>query len=147
MEASAVEASAVEASAVETSAVEHFDWRRSPLECVIPIRDQITLLVGLFLIGGVYGLWWLGSGAGHDGYVHDERIEVREAKFLVDPNRAGWPELSLLPGVGVTIANRIVRHRNVNGPFVDASQLQQVKGIGPATLNRMLPYLLEIESH
>ena len=53
-----------------------------------------------------------------------------------------WPELSQLPGIGETLARRIVESRVDDGPFVDHSDLTRVRGIGPRTLARIAPYLL-----
>ena len=49
----------------------------------------------------------------------------------VDPNRAPVEALQSLPGIGPTLAARIVAHR----PFADADDLRRVPGIGPATLD------------
>ncbi|MCL2424093.1 MAG: ComEA family DNA-binding protein [Micrococcales bacterium] len=52
---------------------------------------------------------------------------------LVDLNRASQSELETLPGVGPVIAGRIVAAR----PFASVDSLQQVSGIGPATMTRL----------
>ena len=52
-------------------------------------------------------------------------------------------ELANLPGVGSTLARRIVDCRRVGGPFLDHKDLRRrVRGIGPRTLETMRPYLL-----
>ena len=56
-------------------------------------------------------------------------------------NEADWPELSQLPGVGETLAQRIVESRETAGAFVDNEDLQRVRGIGPRTFERIKPYL------
>lgn len=58
---------------------------------------------------------------------------------LVDLNTAGVAELDALPGVGPAIAQRIVDHRDLNGPFASVDDLEQVSGIGPATLEKIRP--------
>ena len=63
------------------------------------------------------------------------------AKFQVDVNTADWPELAQLPGIGTTLAQRIVEVRESEGPFTDANSLRRVRGIGPITLRRIEPYL------
>lgn len=55
----------------------------------------------------------------------------------------------MLPGLGETLAKRIVASRESEGPFRDHDDLRRVRGIGPRTLERIRPYLLpipEIES-
>jgi hypothetical protein len=53
----------------------------------------------------------------------------------VDVNAASAVELASLPGVGPTIAERIVAGR----PYEDVDALERVRGIGPRTLARMRP--------
>lgn len=57
--------------------------------------------------------------------------------MLVDVNVAGAEELALLPGVGPSIAKRIVSDRTERGPFASVDELRRVKGIGAATLERV----------
>lgn len=54
--------------------------------------------------------------------------------LVIDLNQADVAELTLLPGVGVTLAGRIVESRRTSGPFTEVSQLQRVYGIGPKTV-------------
>ena len=46
-----------------------------------------------------------------------------------------------LPGIGETLARRIVESRRSEGRFFEADDLQRVQGIGPKTLQRVRPYL------
>jgi prefoldin subunit 5 len=55
----------------------------------------------------------------------------------VDINLAGTQELTTIPGVGPEMARRIIAAR----PFEELDDLQRVSGIGPAVLERILPYL------
>jgi len=59
----------------------------------------------------------------------------------IDVNRASAGDLELLPGVGPTLAKRIVSHRATHGPFGRAEDLLQVHGIGQRTLERLAPLL------
>lgn len=58
---------------------------------------------------------------------------------VVDLNTATAEQLDALPGVGPAIARRIVEHRDANGPFRSVDDLEQVAGIGPATLEKIRP--------
>lgn len=56
---------------------------------------------------------------------------------LIDLNRAGAEELQILPGIGPALAGRILEHRQREGPFREPEDLLKVRGIGPATLERI----------
>jgi competence protein ComEA len=70
-----------------------------------------------------------------------DRAKPLDADYLVDVNRAEWPEFAQLPGIGETMGRRIVESRQSQGPFMDLNELQRVRGIGPRTLERIRPYL------
>jgi competence protein ComEA len=57
----------------------------------------------------------------------------------IDINTAGAAELDTLPGVGQTLAQRIIEHRSANGPFTSVEELRNVKGIGPALFAQIAP--------
>ena len=82
------------------------------------------------------------TGGGGGQLIEVERAEPLTAQFQVDINAADWPELIQLPGIGDTIAQRIVESRQTAGPFLDHDDLRRVKGIGPKTLEKIRPYLL-----
>ena len=58
----------------------------------------------------------------------------------VDINTASAAELERLPGVGPTLAQRIVDYRSAHGPFQSPQDLQQVQGIGPKTYETLRAY-------
>jgi competence protein ComEA len=49
----------------------------------------------------------------------------------IDINLADAALLEMLPGIGPTIAQRIVEYREMNGPFGTIEEITQVQGIGP----------------
>jgi competence protein ComEA len=109
--------------------------------------DQATV-AGLVLLGlASMAGWWIAHGGCRGRLVEFERIEPREARFQVDLNEADWPELVQLPGIGETLARRIVESRNRSGPFLDQEDLMRVRGIGPRTLDRVRPYLRPMPDH
>jgi len=57
--------------------------------------------------------------------------------FKINPNTAARDELMKLPGVGEVTANRIIGGR----PYKKPSDLLNVEGFGPKTLERLMPYL------
>lgn len=67
-----------------------------------------------------------------------------EWRLLLDPNVATAEELILLPGVGPALAQEIVTYREAFVPrpaFRTMDDLEQVRGIGPARLAKLRPYL------
>ena len=60
---------------------------------------------------------------------------------LVDVNTADATALEALPGIGEVTAAAIIEHRTQNGPFTSVDQLEDVSGIGPATLEEIRPHV------
>ena len=52
-------------------------------------------------------------------------------------NTATAEELACLPGIGPSLADRIVTYRTAHGPFSEVQQLQQVPGIGTARVRQL----------
>ncbi len=107
-------------------------------------RDQGSLwvLVCSALVMTTCYWWYLG---GHQGkLIEIERATPLQAEFLVDINRADWPEILQLPGLGETLAQRVLAERRDHGPFLDVDDLVRVNGIGVKTLEKIRPYLLPI---
>ena len=57
----------------------------------------------------------------------------------VDLNRASAAELDALPGIGPSLAERILEFRRDSGAFRSARDLERVRGIGPATARKLAP--------
>jgi competence ComEA-like helix-hairpin-helix protein len=62
----------------------------------------------------------------------------------VNPNSAGLAELVRLRGIGIKRAGEIIAYRDRLGPnaFRQAKDLQEVRGIGPRTLQAISPWLV-----
>ncbi len=88
--------------------------------------------------------WWIGRGGHSGGLIDIDRAEPLNYQFSVDLNQADWPELAQLPGIGETLAKRIVASRLESGPFLSPEDLQRVSGIGPRKFEQMRGYLLPI---
>jgi competence protein ComEA len=56
---------------------------------------------------------------------------------LVNENSAPAEELETLPGIGEVLAQAIISYREEHGPFTAVDQLEDVSGIGPATLEEI----------
>jgi competence protein ComEA len=56
---------------------------------------------------------------------------------LVNVNTAAAEELETLPGIGEVLAGAIIEFREQHGPFTSVEELEEVSGIGPATLEEI----------
>lgn len=62
---------------------------------------------------------------------------VAAAVSVIAVNSATVEQLQTLPGIGEVTARRIVEYRKAHGPFRQAEDLLQVKGIGAQTLEKL----------
>ncbi len=68
----------------------------------------------------------------------------RLALFLNRPfpiNRADHTTLTMLPGIGPRLADRILSFRIDHGPITSTADLRQINGIGPELAARLAPLL------
>lgn len=63
------------------------------------------------------------------------------APSSVNVNTATMDELTALPGIGEKRAEAILDLRKQKGGFKSVDELTEVKGIGPANLEKLRPYL------
>jgi competence protein ComEA len=56
---------------------------------------------------------------------------------LVNINTADVALLDQLPGIGPTVAQKIVDYRKENGPFIRVDDLLKIPGIGPSTMDEI----------
>jgi competence protein ComEA len=103
---------------------------------------MVALLVGSALVG--MGVYWVVQGGPRGELIEIDRAEPLTARYQVNINTAEWFELTELPDVGEALARRIVESRTTAGPFKDNNQLRRVRGIGPRTLEKMMPFLLPL---
>ena len=60
---------------------------------------------------------------------------------LLNINTASTEELQTLPNIGEQMAKRIIDYRTQHGNFASVGALQNVKGIGPKTLEKLSPFI------
>ncbi len=71
----------------------------------------------------------------------DEVVESCVNSVGVELNTASAWLLSRVAGIGLTLAKRVVQHRNENGPFKSRQALLEVSGLGPRTFEQAAGFL------
>jgi competence ComEA-like helix-hairpin-helix protein len=66
---------------------------------------------------------------------------ILKEKRKIDINNAKAEELVVIPGIGQTLALRIVGYRNDHGSFETKEDILNVEGIGPAKLEKIKEYI------
>ena len=99
---------------------------QSSINLVRPISDGEQIIITPKGANGS-GFSEAGGGAGDSG---STKINI---------NRATAQQLDALPGIGPTLAARIVDYRNANGGFDTVTDLGQVAGIGVKLLAQIVP--------
>lgn len=120
----------------------------------LPLLILITLLFCVFTLGFFFGrnrnhqtvqLSTLPSLPRHSAAAVTLPAEAplpETVVFPVDLNKADLYELSALPGIGETLAGRILEYRDLNGAFSRPEELLNVEGIGPGKLEAILDYVV-----
>lgn len=82
--------------------------------------------------------------------ISDERILSNEEIITIDKksdirkisiNNANYSELMSLPGIGTSIANRIIEYREKYGNFTKLEEIMNVKGIGENKYEKIKKYI------
>lgn len=63
------------------------------------------------------------------------------AADLTDLNAADRSQLAQVPGIGPKMAEAIVDHRRVYGPFQSVDELKAVRGVGAVTFEKVRPHV------
>lgn len=66
-----------------------------------------------------------------------ESTTSRRIDYRLDLNTATQTQLMELPGIGETLAQRILEYRDKNGPFTMVEELLNVPGIGEGKLKQI----------
>ena len=73
------------------------------------------------------------------GPLHSRR--TKQPSGLVDINSADVAQLTTLPGIGASLAQRIIDYRNEHGTFRAVDDLLGVQGLGQRRLDQIRPWL------
>lgn len=101
----------------------------------IRLRQRSIMTWLLVTMLGILAIEWLLIARRRPEELPITRGSSFEMDFRVDVNSATWIEWSQLPGIGPSLAHRIVAYRRVNGPFRVIDDLELVPGIGQAKLD------------
>lgn len=101
----------------------------------------VTFLVILILAGS--GFWGLRRFhptlfLGKPNLTEESRAKP---SLLLNINTATADELETLPKIGPQMAQRIIDYRKAHGGFASVDALQNVKGIGEKTLEKLRPFI------
>ena len=68
-------------------------------------------------------------------------LAAADAKPVVNVNTADASQLSMLPRIGMAVAQRVIDYRKQNGPFKTTDELMLVRGIGEKVYAQLKPYV------
>lgn len=74
-------------------------------------------------------------------YDQSELKLIPETTIKIKINEADQWQLQQIPGIGPTLAKRIIAYRNQNGPFSNLKELCNIKGISETKLENIKSYL------
>jgi competence protein ComEC len=85
---------------------------------------------------------WTGKGVdgAPDTHFHSSD-NTATVNHKININTAGLSDLESINGIGPAIAQNIIDYRNEHGPFQTIDELDNVYRIGPATIDKIRPYI------
>lgn len=100
------------------------------------IRHKIPTLIMLLLLSSGFSTTTLASAMNETA-----PTTALQASQRININQASAEQLTALPGIGAVRAEAIIELREQKGGFTSSSELQEVSGIGPATVTKLEPLI------
>jgi len=118
------------------------------LKLASPVTDGQTIYVpmksstqtGSMVAGSPPGSPVSSAGTGRNAFTSQTGVKPFSAATvtgLVNINTADQSQLDTLPGVGPSLAQRIIQYREINGPFKAIEDLKDVSGIGDKNFEKL----------
>ena len=70
------------------------------------------------------------SGSGENIIIEENTTSSNKSSQTININKATETELQTLPGIGASLASRIIEYRSQNGKFGSIEEIKNVNGIG-----------------
>ncbi len=70
------------------------------------------------------------SGSGENIIIEENTTSSNKSSQTININKATEAELQTLPGIGASLASRIIEYRSQNGKFGSIEEIKNVNGIG-----------------
>jgi competence protein ComEA len=119
---------------------------------------RASILIAIAVLAVTAGTTWLGAGpavaapshrsvaartatATGDDAPRTARRHGKQITGTLNLNTATEDQLTMLPGVGPTKAERVLAYRGKHGKFHRVADLRRVKGFGYKTVKKLTPYL------
>ena len=105
-----------------------------------------TVCIATLALGALFGTEALAAAPGSPDDIEmsvgesDRFAAAVDLEGQININTASATQLAMLPGVGPTIAERIISYRTKR-PFKEAKHLLRVKGVGSKTYGKVKSYL------
>lgn len=94
-----------------------------------PVQAALAVLCGFTVLLLAFRTWQISAWASRP-------LEILPS-YPVELNSATLAEFEVMPGIGPTLARRIVEYRETHGGFGDVAELLDVPGVGPMLFDQL----------